>query len=45
MQKLEKILSNKTDKPVFMIELQSRRIECLLDSSSDISIYILGEEN
>lgn len=45
MQKLEKTLSNRTDKPVFMIESQSRMIECLLDTGSDISIYILGAKN
>ena len=44
MQKLEKILSNKDDKPVFIIESQSHRMECLLDSGSDASIYTLGAE-
>lgn len=45
MQKLEKTLSNRTDKPVFMIESQSRMVECLLDTGADMSIYILGEKN
>lgn len=45
MQKLEKILSNKTDKPVFNILSENKKVvSCLFDTGSDVTIYTLGEE-
>ena len=45
MQKLEKTLSNRTDKPVFNIISENKKyISCLFDTGSDVTIYTLGEE-
>ncbi len=46
MEKLRKKLSNKTERPVFDVNIQEgrRKIRCLLDTGADMPVFTLGKE-